>query len=319
MSSALQVGAQRALIGLLLVAFFGVDGGAAARAGTADRCRRSAQGPDGTLRDGATWQPLPAGPVDGRTFASVVWTGREVVVWGGEAGSELARKADGAAFDLSRGTWRELAASPITPRSEHAAVWTGREMIIWGGQGVPSESVPDAAAYDPKRDRWRRDPQCADRAHGIPRRGVDREGDDRLGWEPQRGWGGRGGWRRVRPRAQPVAAHPRGSVNQARERSRGLDRLRDRGLGRSLDRATRLPRRRRHVRPGEEALAAAPARSPGDGTGSQPGPRRWTPTRDYGPRVHPSERHLDRRRVPRMGQSPCLPRRRATGNAPRRV
>jgi Galactose oxidase, central domain len=101
------------------------------------------------------WHPLPAGPVDGRVAASLVWTGQELIVWGGEAGTELARKADGAACNPSRGAWRALAAAPIGPRSEHAAVWTGKEMIVWGGTGVPSEAVPDAAAYDPEQDRWR--------------------------------------------------------------------------------------------------------------------------------------------------------------------
>lgn len=160
LSSALRVGARPAMAGLLLAALIGLDGLWITTAGADSACKRSGQGPHGTLPQDATWQTLPAGPLDGRVAASVVWTGREVVVWGGEAGSELARKADGAAFDLNRGTWRELAAAPINPRSEHAAVWTGKEMIIWGGTGVPPESVPDAAAYDPGADRWRAIPNA---------------------------------------------------------------------------------------------------------------------------------------------------------------
>jgi hypothetical protein len=158
--STFRIGARRAVIGLLLAGMIGLDGVTAERAQAADTCKRSRQGPSGTLPQGATWRAVPPGPVDGRTFASVVWTGREVIVWGGEAGSELARTADGAAYDPRKGTWRPLAASPISPRSEHIAVWTSKEMIVWGGIGLPGETVRDAAAYDPTKDEWRRIPKA---------------------------------------------------------------------------------------------------------------------------------------------------------------
>jgi hypothetical protein len=148
------------MVGVLVSGIVGLDALRITPARADSKCHRSARGPDGSLPRDATWQALPPGPVDGRVAASVVWTGREVIVWGGEAGSEMARKSDGAAFDPSRGTWRALAASPMKPRSEHAAVWTGREMIVWGGRGTPSEAVPDAAAYEPNGDRWRSIPNA---------------------------------------------------------------------------------------------------------------------------------------------------------------
>jgi hypothetical protein len=155
-SSALLAGARLTLLTLLPVGLVGLDG-IRATAGAADAtCRRSAQGPAGTLPETASWQAIPPGPVDGRNSSSVVWTGSEIIAWGGEAGNEVARYADGAAYDPSRGTWRALPAAPLTPRSEHAAVWTGEEMIVWGGIGVQREATLDTAAYDPKQDRWRR-------------------------------------------------------------------------------------------------------------------------------------------------------------------
>lgn len=91
--------------------------------------------------------------VVGRVFPIVVWTGNEVVVWGGEKPSEGAWHADGAAFNSATGTWRELADSPLAARSEHVAVWTGEEILICCGRIVGGGTA--AGAYDPETDQWR--------------------------------------------------------------------------------------------------------------------------------------------------------------------
>ena len=81
----------------------------------------------------------------------MVWTGEEMIVWGGESdelGSEVF--SDGAAYDPETGQWRLIAESPLRPRIYHVAAWTGEEMLIVGG--IP---WPDAAAYDPTSDSWR--------------------------------------------------------------------------------------------------------------------------------------------------------------------
>jgi hypothetical protein len=106
------------------------------------------------------WEVLSPAPVPGRIGASAVWTGREVLFWGGQAGSGTIF-ADGAAYDPAAKRWRTLPPAPIGPRTQHQAVWTGREMVVWGGYGrcCPIDSVihdPAAAAYDPATDRWRR-------------------------------------------------------------------------------------------------------------------------------------------------------------------
>jgi len=106
------------------------------------------------------WEVLPAAPVPGRIGASAVWTGREVLFWGGQAGPDTIF-ADGAAYDPATKLWRTLPAAPIGGRTQYEAVWTGREMIVWGGFGrcCPIDSVihdPAAAAFDPATNRWRR-------------------------------------------------------------------------------------------------------------------------------------------------------------------
>jgi len=103
---------------------------------------------------------LPEPPIIGRIWGGVVWTGTEMIVWGGNAydpgtgtWSDL---SDGAAFNLATGTWRVIASAPISGREQFPAVWTGTEMIVWGGfVGENQQPVYDGAAYNPTTDIWR--------------------------------------------------------------------------------------------------------------------------------------------------------------------
>jgi hypothetical protein len=100
------------------------------------------------------WAIVPAAPVGVRA-ASVVWTGKEILVWG-EAqlpdSSQSPFRTTGAAYDPNTRSWRVLPFAPIGTANGQAAVWTGSEMVIWGGA---STSISDAAAYDPARNLWR--------------------------------------------------------------------------------------------------------------------------------------------------------------------
>lgn len=108
----------------------------------------------GEAYDPATdrWRDLPRGPLSGRSLHSAVWTGEEMVVWGGTLDGD---ETDGAAYDPATDTWRELAPAPLPARAAHAAVWTGGEMVVWGGIGSDGEPTADGAAYDPAADTWR--------------------------------------------------------------------------------------------------------------------------------------------------------------------
>lgn len=98
---------------------------------------------------------LPDAPIGNLVHSSgVVWTGAEMIVWGGFEGDGQ-RSGVGAAFNLASGTWRVLAAAPIAGRSEAAMVWTGTEMLVWGGFIGDDRSVDDGAAYNPVTDTWR--------------------------------------------------------------------------------------------------------------------------------------------------------------------
>lgn len=91
------------------------------------------------------WSSLATAPIAPRAAFASVWTGSELLVWGGEAVTGSGALADGAAFNPATGTWRPLAPGPLSAQVGPFAVWTGTEMLIFGnGQ----------ASYDPEADRW---------------------------------------------------------------------------------------------------------------------------------------------------------------------
>ena len=95
-----------------------------------------------------TWRKLPPGP-GGPSVT--VWTGRQVLMWGG--GCCSSSTADGSAFDPALGVWVPMPRAPLTPR--HApGVWTGTEMIVVGGTDYHSQFA-DGAAYNPATRTWR--------------------------------------------------------------------------------------------------------------------------------------------------------------------
>jgi hypothetical protein len=104
-------------------------------------------------------RPIPPGPLGPRAAHSAVWTGSEMIVWGGTPGNDNVPVADGAAFDPETDSWRLIAAAPLVPRARHSAVWTGSEMIVWGGsagpEGPSNGALADGAVYDPAADTWR--------------------------------------------------------------------------------------------------------------------------------------------------------------------
>jgi hypothetical protein len=105
----------------------------------------------------ASWQALPAAPIVGRISASTVWTGAEMIIWGGYARSEdVGQASDGAAYDPATRTWRTIASSPPGVQGSAAVAWTGDEMLVWASNS-PDGPV-GSAAYDPSTDSWRRLP-----------------------------------------------------------------------------------------------------------------------------------------------------------------
>ncbi len=71
---------------------------------------------------------------DGRHMATAVWTGSEMIVWGGN--QQNIPLSSGGKYDPTLDSWTaaSLLKAP-TARYKQTAVWTGQMMIIWGGYG----------------------------------------------------------------------------------------------------------------------------------------------------------------------------------------
>ena len=88
-----------------------------------------------------------------RTNHTAVWTGSEMIIWGGESGSYL---NTGGRYNPSTDSWTPTSTGTNVPagRSYHTAVWTGTEMIIWGGDGGSYTRLNTGARYNPAADSW---------------------------------------------------------------------------------------------------------------------------------------------------------------------
>ena len=109
---------------------------------------QAAAGPPG-------WGLMPPAPIGGRAGHTAVWTGKEMVIWGGAGDFESDPFTDGAAFNPVARTWRMLPGSPLSPRFDARAFWTGREMVVYGGTSIEGVILGDGAAWDPATNRWR--------------------------------------------------------------------------------------------------------------------------------------------------------------------
>jgi hypothetical protein len=86
----------------------------------------------------------------GRYQHSAVWTGSEMIVWGGYGGSNL---NSGGRYNPSTDSWTATTTTGApTARDKHTAVWTGSEMIVWGGYG--GGYLNSGGRYAPGTDSW---------------------------------------------------------------------------------------------------------------------------------------------------------------------
>jgi len=100
-------------------------------------------------------QPSP------RTSHTAVWTGTEMIVWGGAscvacANAEL---GTGARYNPVTDTWTPVSTvNAPEARFSHTAIWTGTRMIVWGGATEGGTATLTAlnsgGAYDPATDTW---------------------------------------------------------------------------------------------------------------------------------------------------------------------
>jgi hypothetical protein len=65
-------------------------------------------------------------------FTSSVWTGAELIVWGGTSGRR---------FNPATNSWADVTATgKPSSRQAQSAVWTGDSMVLYGGVGGGSNT-----------------------------------------------------------------------------------------------------------------------------------------------------------------------------------
>ena len=102
-----------------------------------------------------TWQAVSTiGAPAGRSGHTAVWTGTEMIVWGGYNGSSYLNT--GGRYNPQTDSWQSLSTTGgPTPRTGPTAVWTGTEMIVWGGyDGFNFVWLNTGGRYDPSSDTW---------------------------------------------------------------------------------------------------------------------------------------------------------------------
>ena len=110
----------------------------------------------------SSWEELPDPPLGPRMEAAVAWTGREVVVVGGndfhcgdaaDCGlGDAAGFVDGAAFDPGAGTWRPIADAPV-PVWSASATRLGDELFFLAVSN-PRDQGRVLLRYDVAADQW---------------------------------------------------------------------------------------------------------------------------------------------------------------------
>ena len=99
-----------------------------------------------------TWTDTAIEMPQARAYHTAVWTGSEMIVWGGIANGRALRT--GSRYNPATDSWTPISATNAPEaRTGHAAIWTGSEMIIWGGFDG-SDPLSTGGRYNPGTDTW---------------------------------------------------------------------------------------------------------------------------------------------------------------------
>lgn len=155
-----------------------------------------------------------------RTEHTVVWTGQEMVVWGGRVSSSTPL-ASGGNYRPGLDAWSAVSTiSSPSARAKHTAVWSGQEMIVWGGFGTAG-LLGTGGRYQPALQLW----------VSMSDLGAPTARQDHVAvWNGSRMivWGGRdlggllGGGALYNPSSDAWAALPTSGAPEARYGSKGV-------------------------------------------------------------------------------------------------
>ena len=99
---------------------------------------------------------------EGREFATVVWSGNEMIIWGGlifDIFNQPQLLDTGGRYNPTTDTW--VATTTVgapDARWKHTAVWANDleipQMLLWGGEDSDQEYLITGGGYDPVNNSW---------------------------------------------------------------------------------------------------------------------------------------------------------------------
>src|SRR5438552_176060 len=109
--------------------------------------------PNGCIDDTWTATSTTNAP-SARSRHTAVWTGSEMIVWGGSDQASNYTNTGGR-YNRATDSWTATSttSAPVA-RTSHTAVWTGSEMIVWGGANSSQGDVFTGGRYNPATDSW---------------------------------------------------------------------------------------------------------------------------------------------------------------------
>src|SRR5262249_55665092 len=99
----------------------------------------------------------------GSNLHSAVWTGSEMIIWGGLVITECngfycfgVQTERGARYDPVSDRWSGMSpALAVDARAHHSTIWTGRQMVVQGG-AANHAGMNSTLIYDLSSDSWTR-------------------------------------------------------------------------------------------------------------------------------------------------------------------
>jgi hypothetical protein len=95
------------------------------------------------------------GAPSSRYVHSAIWTGTQMIVWGGTDGTNVFNT--GARYSPALNTWTAVSTvGAPAPRRQHTAIWTGSEMVLWGGcsDAACNGVLFSGGHYNPATNIW---------------------------------------------------------------------------------------------------------------------------------------------------------------------
>jgi N-acetylneuraminic acid mutarotase len=103
------------------------------------------------------WTIMSRCPLSSRIIPISLWTGRYLIVWGGEG------NFDGAYYDAETDRWTLIPAWPLEKKKRStihsAGLWNGSVFIVWGGERhnlLTAQGCVDGATFNFENKQWTR-------------------------------------------------------------------------------------------------------------------------------------------------------------------